>query len=53
MTKKKLSPWNNNLEFIKSLKPKKNFNIEHHPIEPNYFPRKINVFQQNQQRCPW
>ncbi len=36
MTKKKLSPWNNNLEFIKSLKPKKNFNIENHPIEPNY-----------------
>ena len=37
MTKKKLSPWNNNLEFIQSLKPETNFNSDNLPKEPNYF----------------
>ena len=40
MTKKKLSPWNNNLEFIQSLRPKKNFNIDTLPTEPNYLETK-------------
>ena len=37
MTKKKLSPWNNNLEFIQSLQPETNFNPDNLPKEPNYF----------------
>ena len=37
MTKKKLSPWNNNLEFIQSLKPETNFHSDNLPKEPNYF----------------
>ena len=36
MTKKKLSPWNNNLKFIQSLKPEENFNTDSLPKEPNY-----------------
>ena len=36
MTKKKPSPWNNNLEFILSLKPETDFNSSNHPKEPNY-----------------
>ena len=40
MTKKKLSPWNNNLEFIQSLRPEKNFNINTLPTEPNYLETK-------------
>ena len=40
MTKKKFSPWNNNLEFIESLRPKKNFNIDTLPTEPNYLETK-------------
>ena len=37
MTNKKLSPWNNNLEFIQSLQPETNFNPDNLPKEPNYF----------------
>ena len=40
MTKKKLSPWNNNLEFIQSLRPEKNFSISTLPTEPNYLETK-------------
>jgi len=40
MTKKKFSPWNNNLEFIQSLRPEKKFNIDSLPTEPNYLETK-------------
>tara|TARA_X000001036_G_scaffold431423_1_gene465699 strand:- start:6986 stop:8092 length:1107 start_codon:yes stop_codon:yes gene_type:complete len=36
MTEKKLSPWKNNLEFIRSLKPEIDFTSTNHPHEPNY-----------------
>ena len=36
MTAKKLSPWKNNLEFIRSLKPEIEFTSTNHPHEPNY-----------------
>ena len=36
MTAKKLSPWKNNLEFIRSLKPALEFTSINHPHEPNY-----------------
>ena len=37
MTKKKLSPWNNNIDFIQSLKPETGFHSDNSPKEPNYF----------------
>ena len=40
MTKKKLSPWNNNLKFIQSLKPEKNFDTVSLPNEPSYLETK-------------
>ena len=36
MSKKKLSPWNNNLKFIHSLKPETNFKSNDHPSKPDY-----------------
>ena len=36
MSKKKLSPWNNNLKFIHSLKPETNFKSNDHPAKPDY-----------------
>ena len=36
MSKKKLSPWNNNLKFIHSLKPETNFKSNDHPVKPDY-----------------
>ena len=46
MTKKKLSPWNNNLEFIQSLKPETNFHSDNLPKEPNYL--KLRTGQHSQ-----
>ena len=40
MTKKKLSPWNNNIEFIQSLKPETGFHSDNSPKEPNYYEAK-------------
>ena len=39
MSKKKLSPWNNNLKFIHSLKPETNFKSNDHPSKPDYLKR--------------
>ena len=40
MTAKKLSPWKNNIDFIRSLKPEIDFASGNHPKEPNYLEAK-------------
>ena len=40
MTEGKLSPWKNNIDFIRSLKPEIDFASRNHPKEPNYLEAK-------------
>jgi hypothetical protein len=40
VTEEKLSPWKNNIDFIRSLKPEIDFASGNHPKEPNYLEAK-------------